>query len=274
MSQMRLQKLISECGIASRRKAEEWILQGKVKINGHPAGLGDKADLRTDIVTVDGKRLQAPERYRYILLHKPRGYITTMNDEKGRKCVAELVQDVGVRVYPVGRLDKDSEGMLLLTNDGDFSNAIIHPAKHIPKVYRVTIRPGIEDEQLQTFRSGMLLEGEKRKTAPAEIIVLSREKISENADSTENERVVVEVVLFEGKNRQIRRMFEQLGIEVARLRRVSIGSVKLGMLGTGKWRELEPREVQSLLQAAGIDTTNKTKTKGGVNKHGHHRTRG
>ena len=255
MSEIRLQKLLSECGVASRRKAEELIARGKVKVNGHVAGIGDKADPYKDIVTVGGKRIARPDRLRYILLYKPRGYVTTMSDERGRRCVAELVEDAGGRLFPVGRLDRDSEGLLLLTNDGDFANEIIHPVSHLPKVYRVTIRPGITEEQLEQFRSGMLLTDEKaggasRKTAPAEITVLSREKLPAGAETADAERVVAEVVLYEGRNRQIRRMFEQMGIEVARLRRVALGPVKLGMLAPGKWRELDPREVQALLQAA------------------------
>lgn len=260
MSEIRLQKLLSECGVASRRKAEELIVRGKVKVNGHVAGLGDKADPHKDIVTVGGRRIALPARKRYIMLYKPRGYVTTLNDEMGRKCVAELVADAGDRLFPVGRLDRDSEGLLLLTNDGDFANAIIHPVSHVPKVYRVTIRPGISDEQLRQFASGILLEGESRPTAPADIVVLSRERLQEGTGSREredslpeqtgDERVIVEVTLYEGRNRQIRRMFEQMGIEVARLRRVALGQVKLGMLSPGKWRELEPREVQALMQAA------------------------
>lgn len=261
MSEIRLQKILSECGVASRRKAEELLLQGKVKVNGHTAGLGDKADPQKDIVTVAGKRVALPERQRYILLYKPRGVVTTLNDEKGRKCVAELVGDVGERVFPVGRLDRDSEGMLLLTNDGDFANVITHPSKHIPKVYRVTLRPGLTDEQTQLFRDGMMLEGETRKTAPADITVLSREKYEQPEKKGENgERIVAEIVLYEGRNRQIRRMFEQMNIEVARLRRVAIGNVKLGMLAPGKWRELEPREVRSLLSAAGTSDAGQKQT--------------
>ncbi len=251
MSEMRLQKLLSVCGVSSRRKAEELIEQGKVKVNGHPAGLGDKADLHKDIVTVSGKRISLPETVHYILLNKPRGYITTMSDEMGRKCVAELVKGLSARVFPVGRLDRESEGMLLLTNDGEFANAIIHPARHIPKVYRVTLRSAMTDEQMEKFRTGMLLEGETRPTAPAEITVVTQSERVDEAGQMQGERVVVEIVLYEGRNRQIRRMFEQLGIEVARLRRTAIGNIKLGVLPVGKWRELEPREVASLLSAVG-----------------------
>ena len=250
MGEIRLQKLLSECGVASRRKAEEMIARGQVKVNGHVAGVGDKADPKKDIVTVEGRRIARPERLRYILLHKPRGVVTTMSDERGRRCVAGLVEDAGARLFPIGRLDRDSEGLLLLTNDGDFANAVIHPVSHLPKVYRVTLRPGITDEQLDAFRSGMRLEGEERPTAPAEITVLSREERAAGEMDPPQERVVAEVVLYEGRNRQIRRMFEQMGIEVARLKRVALGPVKLGRLAPGKWRELEPQEVQALLRAA------------------------
>lgn len=240
MAEVRLQKLLSERGVASRRKAEELIAQGKVKVNGHVARLGDKADDRRDVITVAGRRLAGAEMSVYLLLHKPRGYITTMRDEKGRKCVEELVRDAGARVYPVGRLDRESEGLLLLTNDGDFANAVIHPSHHLPKRYRVTLRGRVTDEQAQRFREGLVLDG--RRTAPAEFTVLVEEP----------ERTVAEIILYEGRNRQIRRMCESLGLEVARLRRTAIGSVKLGMLPPGKWRHLEPEEVRALVQAAGV----------------------
>ncbi|HOB35904.1 MAG TPA: pseudouridine synthase [Candidatus Avimonas sp.] len=246
MAYIRLQKLLSECGVASRRKAEEMIIEGRVKLNGRTAGLGDKADPKRDIVTVDGERVRPPERFVYIMLNKPRGYVTTMKDEKGRKCVADLVSDAGARLFPVGRLDRDSEGLLILTNDGEFANSVIHPSKHVPKTYRATLKPQPTDEQLELFRQGMYLEGEDTKTAPAEIRIVS----GENTDGTRSERVVAEVVLHEGRNRQIRRMFESMDIEVARLRRIAIGQVRLGGLKPGKWRELEPAEVRSLLKAA------------------------
>lgn len=271
MSETRLQKLLSECGIASRRKAEEMIIQGRVRVNGRPAGLGDKANIKRDIITVDGKRIGLPDSKRYIMLNKPRGYVTTLNDEMGRRCVAELIEDVGDRVFPVGRLDRDSEGLLILTNDGEFANSIIHPARHIPKVYRVTLKPSPTDEQLLMFREGMLLEGEKSKTAPADIVIISGEK----PDGSRSERVVAEIVLYEGRNRQIRRMFESMKIEVARLRRVAIGNLKLGMLPSGKWRELEPRELQSLLNRASMPEVepNRAAAKGEERRHGVNRPR-
>ncbi|MDD3692334.1 MAG: pseudouridine synthase [Oscillospiraceae bacterium] len=246
MNRVRLQKLISECGVTSRRKAEEMIAKGRVKVNGHPARLGDKADLRTDIITVDGKRISKPQNTKYIILNKPRGYVTTLNDEFGRKCIVELTADVGGRVFPVGRLDRDSEGLLLLTNDGEFANMIIHPSSHIPKVYRATLKPGPTDEQLVRFRKGMMLKGESRKTAPADINIIS----GQTDNGLPSARAVAEIVLYEGRNRQIRRMFEQMNIKVARLRRIAIGNVSLGGLAPGKWRELDMSEVEALKNLA------------------------
>ena len=234
---IRLQKFLSLCGVASRRKAEELILQGKVKINGKSAILGDKVTDK-DKVFVNGKRIVAPRtKYRYIMLHKPRGFITTMSDEKGRKCVAELVKDVGERVYPVGRLDKDSEGMLIFTNDGEFANKIMHPRNSIYKIYRVTVRPSITEEQIEKLETGIEIDG--RKTAPAIVHVLVQDK--------EQNRVVLEMILHEGKNREIRKMCEAVGLEVARLKRTQIGGVKMGMLKQGAWRDLTEKEVKNLL---------------------------
>ena len=240
MALVRLQKVLSERGVASRRKAEELIAQGHVKVNGRPAQVGDKVDDRKDIIHVRGKKLGAAPAAVYIALNKPRGYITTLQDEKGRKCVEELVRSVGVPVYPIGRLDKDSEGLLLMTNDGDFANAIMHPSTHVPKLYRVTLRSPMTDEQKLKFEEGIELDG--RKTAPAEVRVVS----------SEAGRCVVEIVLYEGRNRQIRRMCEALGLEVARLRRNAVGKVKLGMLPIGSWRYLTPEEVRNLVMATGM----------------------
>jgi 23S rRNA pseudouridine2605 synthase len=240
MAEERLQKILAQRGVASRRKAEELIERGKVKVNGHVASLGDKADPRRDVIMVAGKRLAAAEEPTYILLNKPRGYVTTMSDELGRKCVAELVRDAAVRVYPVGRLDRDSEGMLILTNDGDFANAIMHPSTHVPKRYRVTVRGTVSDEVLDAFQTGIELDG--RRTLPADAAVVLKEP----------ERTVLEIVLYEGRNRQIRRMCEALSLEVLRLRRIAIATVKLGMLPVGKWRHLTPKEVKTLVQASAV----------------------
>ena len=233
---VRLQKYMADCGIASRRKSEEMIADGMVKMNGRIAVIGDKINPASDKVVVKGRRLGSASKQKrwYIMINKPRGYVTTMNDEMGRKCVAELVKDVPARVYPVGRLDRDSEGLLLMTNDGDFANKVTHPSKHVYKVYRVTVRPGINEEQLIKMSSGMVIDG--RKTAPAEIHVLQREE----------GRCVLEIILREGRNRQIRKMCEQLGLEVPRLKRTAIGQVRLGGLKSGSWRELTKDEVHRL----------------------------
>lgn len=242
---IRLQKFLSQCAIASRRKAEELILNGKVKVNGRPAQLGDKIHPKKDTVTVNGKKVVFSKKLYYVMLHKPRGFITTMEDERGRKCVAQLVEDVGARVYPVGRLDKDSEGMLLLTNDGAFANAMTHPSKHVPKTYRVTVRPQVTEEMLVKFSTGIEIDG--RMTAPVDAHVIQKEE----------GRVVLEMVLHEGRNRQIRKMCEAMGLEVARLKRTAIGSIKLGMLQQGKWRNLTEDEVHKLMVSSGMKTQKK-----------------
>ncbi|MBO4383687.1 MAG: rRNA pseudouridine synthase [Clostridia bacterium] len=234
---VRLQKYLADCGIASRRKSEELIAAGKVRVNGQTAKIGDEVDPKKDQVTVEGRKVRQDNELRYIMLHKPRGFISTMSDEMDRKCVAQLVADVGTRVYPVGRLDRDSEGLLLFTNDGEFANNMTHPSKHVSKVYRVTIRPDITEDQVAQMMTGMMIDG--KKTLPAEVRVVRK-----YAD-----RTVLEVTLCEGRNRQIRKMCEALGLEVARLKRTSIGSVRLGMLQQGKWRDLTPQEVAALKRA-------------------------
>ncbi len=239
-NKIRLQKFLSEAGVASRRKAEEMIRSGMVKVNGSVAEIGDSVDPQRDNVYVSGKKIKKESSLRYILLNKPRGYVTTTDDELGRKCVLELVKGVKERIYPVGRLDRVSEGALILTNDGEFANAMMHPSKHVPKTYRVTVRPDITAQQIDELSSGIMIEG--RMTAPADVQLLQKEE----------GRAVVEIVLYEGRNRQIRRMCEALGLEVARLKRTAVGSVKLGMLRPGEWRDLTAQEVESLLTAAGI----------------------
>lgn len=236
MAYERLQKFLSECSVASRRKSEELIKQGKVKVNGKVASLGDKVDPKKDTVTVSGKKVIAVKQKYYIMLNKPRGYVTTMSDELGRKCVAELVSDVGATVYPVGRLDRDSEGLLLLTNDGAFANAVMHPRKHVPKTYRVTLRSDISKEQVEKLENGVDIEHDGRETLPAEVRILEKSA----------ERSVLEITIYEGRNRQIRKMCENVGLEVIRLKRNAVGSIKLGMLKVGKWRELTDDEVHRL----------------------------
>lgn len=232
---IRLQKFLSMCGVASRRKSEELILNGSVRVNGKPAILGDKVT-PADKVYVKGKRVVIQNTgKRYIMLNKPRGFITTMNDERGRKCVAELVSNVGERVYPIGRLDKDSEGLLIFTNDGDFANKIMHPRNNIYKIYRVTVRPSINEDQLVKLETGVTLD-DGTKTAPCQVKVLVEQE----------GRVVLEMILHEGKNREIRRMCEAVGLEVAKLRRTQIGNVKMGMLKLGDWRDLTEKEIKNI----------------------------
>ena len=241
-NKIRLQKYLSEAGVASRRKAEEMIRSGLVKVNGAVAQIGDSIDPKKDTVLVRGKKVIKQGEKRYILLNKPRGYVTTTDDDLGRKCVLELVKDVKERIYPVGRLDRVSEGALIMTNDGAFANAMMHPSKHVPKTYRVTVRPEPTAEQIDILATGVELDG--RLTAPADVFVVSKEE----------GRAVLEIVLREGRNRQIRRMCESQNLEVARLRRIAVGPIKLGMLQTGQWRDLTPAEVESLFKAAGMKT--------------------
>lgn len=238
-NKIRLQKFLSEAGVASRRKAEDMIRAGAVKVNGITASIGDSVDSKKDTVTVKGKRVRKESNLRYILLNKPRGYVTTADDELGRKCVTQLVSDVKERVYPVGRLDRVSEGALIMTNDGEFANLMMHPSHHVPKTYRVTVRPAVTAQQVEQLESGIELDG--RMTLPAQVHVISKEE----------GRAVLEIVLYEGRNRQIRRMCEALELEVARLRRVAVGPVRLGMLKPGQWRDLTPAEVQTLIKMGG-----------------------
>ena len=225
---------MSENGIASRRKSEEMIEAGKVKVNGRVATLGDKVDPIRDKIVVSGKRVVRTKTKMYIMLHKPRGFVTTMSDELGRKCVSELVEDAGVRLFPVGRLDRNSEGLLLMTNDGAFSNMLTHPSRHVSKVYRVTVREKVTEDQLIKLTEGIMLDG--TKTLPCDVHII---------DKGEN-RTVLNIVLYEGRNRQIRRMCEAVGLTVIRLKRTEIAGVRLGMLPQGKWRELNEKEMQHL----------------------------
>lgn len=236
---VRLQKFMADCGVASRRKCEELIAAGKVKVNGQIASIGDKIDPRNDTISVSGRKLTRDKNYVYIMLHKPRGYVTTMSDEMDRKCVAELVADIGKRVYPIGRLDRDSEGLLLFTNDGEFANALTHPSRHIAKTYRVSVRPAITEDQLTVLTSSLMIDG--KQTLPADVRVINKE-----ADKT-----TLDIILYEGKNRQIRRLCEEAGLETARLKRLSIGQLKLGNLKVGEYRHLTHDEISLLKRQSG-----------------------
>lgn len=236
---IRLQKFLADSGVASRRKSEELIADGKVRVNGRVAQIGDKVDPRRDDVSVSGRKIARENNYVYLALNKPRGYVTTMSDEMDRRCVAELVADVGRRVYPVGRLDRDSEGLLLFTNDGEFANAMTHPSRHISKTYRVSVRPKITEEQLTVLTSSLMIDG--RKTLPADARIVS----------SEEDKSVLEIVLYEGRNRQIRRLCEEAGLETVRLKRTAIGQLKLSGLKLGEYRHLTHDEVSLLKRQSG-----------------------
>lgn len=232
----RIQKVLSDNGVLSRRKAEDAIRQGRITVNGRPCGLGQKINPRKDIIALDGVNIALQRRKQsvYIMLHKPRGYVTTTSDEMGRRCVTDLVADAPAKVYPVGRLDKQSEGLLLLTNDGNFANQIMHPRSHVSKTYRVTVRSAVDEQQLVRLATGVEIDG--KATQPASVHMLA----------SENGRSVIQLTIYEGRNRQVRKMCEAVGLTVARLKRTSVGPLKLGMLKPGDWRELTPAELISL----------------------------
>ena len=248
--EVRLQKIIADSGFCSRRKAEEFIAKGMVKVNGHPAATGDKADPDSDIITVAGQRLNTDRTLRYIKLYKPRGYVTSMEDAHSDKLITDLLHGVNQRVYPVGRLDKNSEGLLILTNDGAFANDIMHPRKHIPKTYRVTVPSKVSEEKIALLTVGVEIE-KGVVTQPCTINVLTAEA----------ERTVLEFVITEGKNRQIRKMCSAVGLEVSRLKRTSVGGVKLGMLKPGEYKELTAEEMRLLRAAMGKSEPQKRKGK-------------
>ncbi len=234
--EIRLQKYMADCGVASRRKSETLIENGAVRVNGKTASIGDKINPDKDKVYVHNKRIVLKRKggKRYIMLNKPRGYVTTMSDERGRRCIADLVTDIPERIYPVGRLDMDSEGLIFMTNDGEFANLVTHPRTQINKVYHVTVKPEMTDEQAKKLSAGVVIDG--RKTAPCEVRIMTRR----------DDRSDVEMVLHEGRNREIRKMCELMGLEVLRLRRITIGGVKMGKLKKGMWRDLTADEVKKL----------------------------
>lgn len=229
----RLQKLIASAGLCARRTAEEWIAAGRVCVNGAVASLGDRADPETDTVTVDGAPLPGKPGAVYLMLNKPQGYVTTLSDEYGRRTAAELVADCGVRVYPVGRLDRDSEGLLLFTNDGELAQRLLHPRHQVDKVYLVTVRGDIRGaaERLMAITQ---LDGEP--IAPAQAAEVSRHE----------GQAVLRVTIHQGKNRQVRRMCAQIGLHVVRLQRIQEDSLLLGDLPAGKWRYLTDQELQGI----------------------------
>ncbi|MCD7722477.1 MAG: rRNA pseudouridine synthase [Clostridiales bacterium] len=233
-NEIRLQKYMADCGVASRRASEQLIKDGKVKINGRRAKLGDKINKSRDTVMVEGKRLEGAEKQLTIMLNKPRGYVTTVSDELGRKTVMQLVSGIDERIYPVGRLDKDSQGLLIMTNDGALANFLTHPSNGIKKRYSVTIKGSADEAVIQHLRDGVVIDG--KKTAKCEVEIISTQKDRQQLDFT----------LSEGRNREIRKMCETLGLEVMRLKRISVGDLKLGQLPVGKWRRLSDAEIRLL----------------------------
>ena len=233
----RLQKLISSAGLASRRAAEELIKQGRVKVNGETASLGMSADPELDDIRVNGKRLRISGTRVYILLNKPRGYVTTLSDEKGRKTVAELVKGAGRRLYPVGRLDLNSEGLLIMTDDGEAANALMHPSHEVGKTYRVTVSGREPEAAVRDLEALREVEGEPIR--PAQVSF---------AGETGEGKYMLDVTIHEGRNRQVRKMCAAAGLEVRRLVRIAEGELSLGGLQTGKWRHLTSEELDWLLK--------------------------
>lgn len=229
----RIQKIMASRGVASRRASEELILQGRVTCNGQVCGLGDRADPEKDTILVDGRPLPSTPDAIYILLHKPRGYVTTLSDEKGRKNVSQLVSDCPQRVYPVGRLDMDSEGLLLLTNDGELANHLMHPSHVVDKVYQVWVQ-------------GFSPEGLERLSQPIELDGYRIRKPNVKCQKRTGDKALLQITIHEGRNRQIRRMCAMAGMEVQRLKRIREGSLSLGQLPLGKWRYLTQEEVKAL----------------------------
>jgi pseudouridine synthase len=239
---IRLQKLLSSAGVASRRAAEQLILDGRVSVNGQVVrALGSKADPARDEVRVDGRRVRVVANRRYLLLNKPRGVLSTRSDPRGRPTVIDLVKAEAEYLFPVGRLDFDSEGLLLLTNDGELAERLTHPRHDVEKVYHVRVRGVPDDHGLARLRRGLVVEG--RRTRPAEVEVI------ETGRGARGDQAVLEITLREGRNRQVREMLEAVGHPVVRLRRVRIGPLTDRTLAPGQWRDLTPREL-ALLRAA------------------------
>lgn len=230
----RLQKIIAAAGMMSRRTAEEYISAGRVTVNGRPAALGDKADAEQDRILVDGKELPSTGDKVYIILNKPKGYVSTLKDEKGRKNVSQLVQELGVRVYPVGRLDLNSEGLLLMTNDGDFANKMMHPSHEVTKIYHTWVLGNNIPQALERLRQPMDLDGYTTRPARAEALKLFPGG------------ALLSIIIHEGRNRQVRKMCDIAGLKVTRLKRVAEGELELGDLAPGQWRYLRPDELERL----------------------------
>ena len=238
MLPLRLQKFIADSGLMSRRTAEEEIRLGNVTVNGHVAELGMKINPHEDVVVYKGKRIRYEKReYTYIMLNKPRGYLSSTSDDRGRKCVTDLIDGVEARIYPVGRLDLISEGMLLLTDDGELKNRLTHPSHSLPKLYRVKVGESVSESQLEALGSSMEIDGYKIR--PVDVVL----------GESDESGTVLKMTLVEGRNRQIRKMCDSVGLTVKRLSRISIGNLKLNNLPVGKWRYLEQNEIDYLYKA-------------------------
>lgn len=234
MEEMRLQKYVSDCGLMSRRSAEKEIEQGFFTVNGEKAYIGQKVVPGVDDVRYKGRKLEGGGKKVYLMLYKPRGYVTTLSDEEGRHCITELLEDVPERVYPCGRLDMDSEGLLILTNDGEVANKLMHPKNHVDKVYHVKVKTEIEPDVLAKLNGPMELDGYKIK--PVKVTILERKE----------GYTILKFVLTEGRNRQIRKMCEQVDLQIQRLKRVSVGELNIGMLTPGKWKYMNHNEAKYL----------------------------
>ena len=234
MEELRLQKYLSECGVMSRRRAEEEIEKGTVLVNGKRAVIGQKINPDYDYVEYRGKPVEKTTDLCYIMLNKPRGYVSTLSDEKGRDCVAALVKDIPFRVYPIGRLDLNSDGLLLFTNDGELTNKLLHPKNEVDKTYLVRIRGKATPEQLARLNRPMTIDGYR----------ISPAKVTVSSDTGENQ--ILQFVIHEGRNRQIRKMCEQVDLFVSRLKRISFGELELGTLKSGHWRLLTKEEIKYL----------------------------
>lgn len=233
----RIQKILSQRGVASRRQAEQMILDGRISCNGAVCALGDVADADTDTLLLDGKPLPSKGESVYIMLNKPKGYVTTLSDEKNRKNVAQLVAQCGARVYPVGRLDMDSEGLLLLTNDGDFANRIMHPRGCVDKIYSVEVK-GYTPQRLEQLKKPIYLDG--YRIAPPQV----------NLVSSDQDLATIRITIHEGRNRQVRRMCARAGMQVKRLIRIQEGTLRLGNLPSGMWRFLTADELEAMQDEA------------------------
>lgn len=239
---MRIQKFIAECGVCSRRAAEELVKNGKITVNGKPAEIGQDIDPDSDHVSYGKKRLKIKVcDKQYFLFYKPRGVITSMKAQDDRSVIAELIKGIKGRVYPVGRLDRDSEGLLILTDDGTLAQRLSHPSSHVPKTYRVTVSGQVSSEKIEKLKSGVVLE-DGTLTLPADVLIHSRTE----------EKTVLHITLYEGKNRQIRRMCETLELNIMLLKRISVGDISIGRMKPGEYRPLSHSELEKLFKSVNL----------------------